>query len=382
VEIHQQLRPDLAPLRLQRVDLALLLVASPLQRLQSVHHHVQESRCFVFHLGTVGRACPSDPLWPFFKNAMRDAAFILLCALVGSCVADFESGDVASYAFPPHKMALDDQNYVLTESVTGQDLTDRNDVIESELGVGVHRYNAFWNSFESSGVPSSLECQPGYYQVPADESFLVRNGDRYAKFRCISAGQEALFRQLLQQDRAHGWESAAIIWCAPVYARDPSCLGQPEAAAQSAPADYSTAYGNFSSLQDSLQARIESVTPVLVLPPVDPMNSSGTAAESAFDSSGCSCVPADAYMADYQDFITYLGDAVNSADGRFSHYIVWNECANSFWFDVSPRVDVTKVASSEDQVTWAKIYADLIRMTVAAAQQPALVYASTNRWWG
>ncbi len=316
---------------------------------------------------------------------MRGAAFVLLCALVGSCVADFESGDVASYAFPPHKMALDDQNYVLTESVTGQDLTDRNDVIESELGVGVHRYNAFWNSFESSGVPSSdtpLDCQPGYYQVPADASFLVRNGGKYAKFRCVSAGQEALFQQLLQQDRAHGWESAAIIWCAPVYAREPSCLGQPETSAQSAPAIYSAAYGNFSSIQTSLQTRTESVTPVLVLPPVVDNSSSGAAAESAFDSSGCSCVPADAYMDDYQDFITYLGDAVNSADGRFSHYIVWNECANSFWFDVSPRVDVTKVASSEDQVTWVKIYADLIRRTVAAAQQPALVYASTDRWWG
>jgi len=271
--------------------------------------------------------------------------------------------------------------------------------------VGVHRYNAFWNSFESSGVPSSdtpLDCQPGYYQVPADESFLVRNGGKYAKFRCVSAGQEALFQQLLQQpffvrlrfsiddglsgnskeDRAHGWESAAIVWCAPVYARDPSCLGQPETSAQSAPAIYSAANGNFSSIQTSLQTRTESVTPVLVLPPVVDNSSSGAAAESAFDSSGCSCVPADAYMADYQDYITYLGDAVNSADGRFSHYIVWNECANSFWFDVSPRVDVTKVASSEDQVTWVKIYADLIRMTVAAAQQPALVYASTDRWWG
>ena len=249
----------------------------------------------------------------------------------------------------------------------------------------MHRYNAFWNSFESSGVPSSdtpLDCQPGYYQVPADESFLVRNGGKYAKFRCVSAGQEALFQQLLQQDRAHGWESAAIVWCAPVYARDPSCLGQPETSAQSAPAIYSAAYGNFSSIQTSLQTRTESVTPVLVLPPVVDNSSSGAAAESAFDSSGCSCVPADAYMDDYQDFITYLGDAVNSADGRFSHYIVWNECANSFWFDVSPRVDVTKVASSEDQVTWVKIYADLIRRTVAAAQQPALVYASTDRWWG
>lgn len=58
------------------------------------------------------------------------------------------------------------------------------------------------------------------------------------------------------------------------------------------------------------------------------------------------------------------------------------QAANSFWTDFSPRVDVTKVATAQDQAVWAKLYADLIRRTVAAAQQPALVYASTDRWWG
>lgn len=309
----------------------------------------------------------------------------ILALLPTLCTANFASTDISSYAFPPHKMALDDQNYVLTNSVSGQDLSDRNDRIKSDLSVGVHRYNAFWNSFEASGVPSSsspLDCQPGYYQVPADASSLKSNGGKYSKFRCISAGQEALFKTLLQDDQAHGWESAAIIWCAPVYARDPACLGQPETASESAPANYSDAYGNFSSIQSSVQTRIESVTPTLVEPPSVENSTSGAAAESAFDSSGCSCVPADAYMDDYQDFIQYLGDAVNSAQGRFAHYITWNECANSFWFDLSPRVDVTKVASSEDQALWVSIYADLMKRTVAAAEQPALVYASTDRWWG
>ena len=253
---------------------------------------------------------------------------VIALGLLSTCAADFATADVSTYVFPPHKMALDDQNYVLTDSVTGQDLTDRNDRLRADLGIGVHRYNAFWNSFESSATPSSaspLTCNPGYYQVPADASFLTANGGEYAKFRCISAGQEAQFKQLLENDMAHGWESAAIVWCAPVYARDPSCLGQPETASESAPANYSDAYGNFSSIQNSVQARIESVTPILVQPPADGNGTSGAAAESAFDSSGCSCVPADAYMDDYQDFIRYLGDAVNSATGRFSHYIVWNE---------------------------------------------------------
>ena len=31
---------------------------------------------------------------------------------------------------------------------------------------------------------------------------------------------------------------------------------------------------------------------------------------------------------------------------------------------------------------WVGIYADLVRRTVAAAEQPALVYVSTDRWWG
>lgn len=313
-------------------------------------------------------------------------ALSVFLLLLSGCSADFASPDVSSYAFPAHKMALDDQNFVLTNSVSGQDLSDRNDRIKADLGVGVHRYNAFWNSFESSGTPSSaspLACQPGYYQVPADASFLRENGGKYAKFRCVSGGQEQLFKQFLEKDREQGWESAAIIWCAPVYARDPSCLGQPETAVESAPLNYSDAYANFTSVQTAVQARVESVTPTLVQPRgLEGNSSDGTVAESAFDSSGCSCVPADAYLDDYQDFVRYLGDSVNTDQGRFSHYIVFNEAANSNWFDLSPRVDVTKVASSEDQALWVSIYADLIRRTVAAAQQPALVYASTDRWWG
>ena len=69
---------------------------------------------------------------------------------------------------------------------------------------------------------------------------------------------------------------------------------------------------------------------------------------------------------------------------RSTSIFVLNEiqAANSFWTDFSPRLDVTKVATPQDQALWVKLYADLIRRTAAAAQQPALVYASTDRWWG
>lgn len=312
-------------------------------------------------------------------------SIVIICGLIGRCLAGFATSDVSSYSFPSHKMGLDDQSYVWTESVRGEDLAKRNDILKSDVGMTVHRYNVFWNSFESSGTPSSdepLDCQTGYYQIPTDASGLRKNGGDYFKYRCMSQGLETVFKQYLKDDQDHGWESAAIIWCAPPYARDPGCLGQPDSSLESAPDDYSDAYANFSAIQGSVQARVESVNPVLVQPPETKTNSSGAAAESALDSSGCSCAPADVYVDDYQDYIQYLGDRVNSGEGRFSSYIVWNECANSFWTDFSPRLDVTQVVTPEGQSMWVKLYADLIRRTVAAAEQPALVYASTDRWWG
>ena len=252
----------------------------------------------------------------------------VLCGLLGQSLAGFATSDVSSYSFPSHKMGLDDQSYVWTDSVRGQELAERNDVLQSKIGITVHRYNVYWNSFESSGTPSSdnpLDCQAGYYQMPIDASGLRRNGGDYFKYRCVFEGLETVFKQYLKDDQDHGWESAAIIWCAPPYARDPGCLGQPETAIESAPEDYSEAYANFSATQGAVQARVESVNSVLVQPPATETNSSGTAAESALDASGCSCAPADAYVDDYQDYIRYLGDRVNFEGGRFLHYITWNE---------------------------------------------------------
>ncbi|KAL0035062.1 hypothetical protein WJX79_009377 [Trebouxia sp. C0005] len=307
--------------------------------------------------------------------------------LASQCEAGFAGSTASTYTFNANKMGLDDQNYVLTQALDSATIAARNEQLQSDMAPSVHRYNMFWSSFESSGTPSSsspVTCDSGYYMVPPDSSGLKVNGGKYNNYRCISYGQEVLTQELLQADEAIGWESAAIIWCAPVYARDPACAGQPEVATESAPDNYTDTYANFTITQTAVSATIAAQLPTLVLPPQVLENSTqgNVAAESALDSSGCSCVPADAFMPDFQDFIAYLGDRVNNGAARFGHYIIWNECANSYWTDVSPRIDVTQVVTAEGQQIWVNTYANMIKLAQAVVQQPALVYVSTDRWWG
>lgn len=320
-------------------------------------------------------------------------AFVITAATVvlsQHAQAAFSGSTATSYHMPSGKMGIDDQNYILLNSLDQSTMTQRNLQMQSDISPSVHRYNVFWSSFESSGtVPSAspLSCESGYVQVPADPSGLKANGGKYNRYRCVSYGLQVLYQTLLQEDAAIGWESAAIIWCAPVYARDPSCAGQPEVAVESAPNDYSDTYANFTNLQSSVSQTVSDTLPTLIEPPIVLENittegGAGAATESAFDSSGCSCVPADAFMPDFQDYIAYLGDQVNTATGRFSHYIIWNECANSYWTDISPRIDVTQTVTAAGQQIWVDTYANMIKLTQAAVQQPALVYVSTDRWWG
>lgn len=63
----------------------------------------------------------------------------------------------------------------------------------------------------------------------------------------------------------------------------------------------------------------------------------GSITESALDASGCSCVPTDAAMPGLADFVRYLGDYINTPNGRFSSYIVWNEVVS--WCPCKEAVD-------------------------------------------
>ena len=314
-------------------------------------------------------------------------AVTLFSLWTATCRAAFSGPSATSYSFPANKMGLDDQNFVLTENLDPATIAARNVKLQSDMAPSVHRYNMFWSSFESSPTPSSdqpISCDGGYVQVPADPSGLKANGGKYNRYRCISYGMQVLTQELLQADAAIGWESAAIIWCAPPYARDPGCMGQPEVASESAPDNYTDTYANFSITQSAVSAVVAATLPVLIEPPQVLENSTqgNVASESALDSSGCSCVPADAYMPDFQDYIAYLSEEVNSGSARFAHYIIWNECANSYWTDISPRIDVTQPVTAQGQQTWVNVYANMIKLTQEVVQQPALVYVSTDRWWG
>ena len=319
--------------------------------------------------------------------ALAAAVIAIVAVLSAHCEAGFSGSTATSYSMNANKMAIDDQSFVLYEGLDQPTIAARNQKLQSDMAPSVHRYNMFWSSFESSNTPSSdspISCDGGYYMVPADSSGLKANGGKYNRYRCISGGQEALAQQLLQADAAAGWESAAIVWCAPVYARDPGCMGQPEVATESAPDNYTDTYANFTITQSAISATVSNQLPLLVEPPqvLENSTSGNIAAESALDSSGCSCVPSDAFMPDFQDFMAYLGDRVNSGAARFGHYIIWNECANAYWTDMSPRIDVTQVVTPEGQQIWVNTYANMIKLAQAVVQQPALVYVSTDRWWG
>ncbi|KAL3132339.1 hypothetical protein ABBQ32_008917 [Trebouxia sp. C0010 RCD-2024] len=322
------------------------------------------------------------------KSTPLAAAIIALAAMLSlPCKAGFSGSTATSYSMNANKMGLDDQAFILYEALDQATLAARNKKLQQDMAPSVHRYNMFWNSFESSSsIPSDspISCERGYHMVPSDSSGLKANGGLYNRYRCISLGQEKQTQKLLQADAAIGWESAAIVWCAPVYARDPACLGQPQGSIESSPDEYSDAYANFTDTQTAISSLISDQLPVLIesYQGLDNSTEGGIVTESALDSSGCSCVPTDEFMPDFQDFMAYLGDKTNQGTARWDHYIVWNECANAFWTDMSPRIDVTKVVTPEGQKIWVDVYANMIKLAQAVVQQPALVYVSTDRWWG
>ena len=177
--------------------------------------------------------------------AFAAAVIAIVVVLSAQREAGFSGSTSTSYSMNANKMAIDDQAFVVYEGLDQPTIEARNQKLQSDMAPSVHRYNMFWSSFESSNTPSSdspLSCDGGYYMVPADSSGLKANGGKYNRYRCISGGREALAQQLLQADAAAGWESAAIVWCAPVYARDPGCMGQPEVATESALDNYTDTY--------------------------------------------------------------------------------------------------------------------------------------------
>lgn len=213
-------------------------------------------------------------------------------------------------------------------------------------------------------------------QVPDSSSGLRVNGGLYAAYHCYSSGQAALFQQMLSLDAAMGLQSAAVIWCTAVPYRDMACLGQPQAATQSAPEDPPPGYTQFVQNTDARTAQLQ------IAINIAPDGSAGT--QSATDVAGCSCVPTLDSYPDFQDYMTFLGHNLSTPEAHFTHYIVWNEQASAYWYDLSPRVDVTKEVDSEGMTTWLNSiidYLNLAKNALTSTTYPVLIYASIDHLW-
>ena len=231
------------------------------------------------------------------------------------------------YTPPTWPQGIDDQAYVQAEGVAGDLLSQRNDFIQQTVAPGVHRYNCLWASYEDSNIPSSkapIACPENYDLVPPDIGGLKANGGLYFRFRCIFRLLIQQQLSYLQEDARLGWQSSAVIWCAPPIYRNPACLGQPSGGIESAPANITPAFTEYAQIQTGQQLNVQAFVEAQHASVVEASN--GTAgAESALDALGCSCAPAPEFVPDFQDFVTVLLDWLPQGDARLQHVTVWNE---------------------------------------------------------
>ena len=151
-----------------------------------------------------------------------------LAALLTSSVL---AGVSDNFVRPSNIVGIDDLAYTNNIGISSnkQALLQRYNQMQQDIQPNTHRFNVYWSSYESSPTPSStmpIDCPPGFRLV---------GGAPYLKYRCISEGAEAQIQGQLSIDSEMGWQSAAILWCAPAMYRDPQCLGMPEGAVESAP---------------------------------------------------------------------------------------------------------------------------------------------------
>ncbi|CAK0750651.1 hypothetical protein CVIRNUC_002007 [Coccomyxa viridis] len=244
------------------------------------------------------------------------------------------------YVLPVNKQGIHDQRYYDARGIqasTAPGMAEqRYQAYMEDVQPGVRRYNVFWQPFESSGVQPSrqpMSCPSGYQLVPPASQDLNSTG--YNRFHCYSSSQIQLFEAYLALDASHAIQSCATIWGIPDSPfRSPKCSGQ--------------------------VIRNQTVT--------------------------LGCVPlSPAVMQDFQDFINFLAEHYNSEQGRFSHYIIWNEVANGDWFDASPLINSKVAVSDSDTSLWLDIYAHMLTLAHDAIQRhhtaPAMLYLSLDQDW-
>lgn len=309
-----------------------------------------------------------DHMWCWLKGIV-----LLSCCLFTRAL---EPG--VNYARPPSKVGVNDQNFVNLLGLDTATMHARNLVLDKSFTPGVHEYNGFWASFEvTHSQPAPFACDAGYMQVPADESGLLVNGGKYASYHCYSQGSTQQMQTSLQLDAAMGWHSSVVVWCAAAPFRDSMCKGQPEAATQSAPEDPPRGYTQYvqNTVTRTAQLQVQANTGV----------DGSTSTQSATDIAGCSCVPTLDSYPDFQDYMTFLGHNLSTPDAHFTDYIIFNEVDSAFWYDLSPRIDVSKELSSADIVVWQNSIIDMMNLAhnaLASTPYPIMIYTSTDRYWG
>ncbi|CAF1528818.1 unnamed protein product [Adineta ricciae] len=207
--------------------------------------------------------------------------------------------------------------------------------IFARLQSGLKNYNVFWSDFESSGIPSStvpyISCPNNYIQVPSNRRQCILDG--YHRFRCINNTTISQFDNLFQRDQAANIQSMGVIWSSPAIYRNVGCHGF----------------------------------------------HSGSSMETR------GCVPNNASLDDFEDYINFLAQRYNGLNGygHLLNFIIWNEVASGGWYDMSPLIETAHPVTDPNQIyLWTSYYAEMLRRAQKALNRHnpnALIYVSLDQ---
>ncbi|MCB9653615.1 MAG: hypothetical protein H6729_05745 [Deltaproteobacteria bacterium] len=243
------------------------------------------------------------------------------------------------FVIPANKMGVHDQPR-LGGIQSQTQLAARWDRLSSVVGRSYGQYNIWWSALEPrEGVSTYGEtvnfCPQGVL-VPRSPEEKARFG--YNRYHCYSRTEVERFDKWLSLDYERGVQSGAVIWSSPSFVREPACEGFPWA---------------------------------------------GTVLKDG-------CVPRDAYMDDFEDYVRFLGRRYNGftalsngKTAKLSHFIIWNEAASSDWTDLSPLAPRNSRDPNHIALRIQK-YAELMRRAHAALKSVTfgvMMYASTDHLW-
>ncbi|KAK9787465.1 hypothetical protein WJX73_000506 [Symbiochloris irregularis] len=245
------------------------------------------------------------------------------------------------YQLPINKQGINDQRYFLSQGWTSKWTVERDaryKALVDQINPGVRRYNVFWHVIEgpvllnTSTNVSKLVCPAGYLKYPANEDLRIKWG--FNQFHCYNYGLINDLDDYLRRDASYGIESAAIMWGCPQMYRNPGCLGNPQLGK-------------------------------------------------------VPCAPSQEYLWAWDDFSALLTSRWQGGkQGRFTHFIIWNEADSSTWFDMSPEVNDTQqhIENTPQATVYVARYVAMMKgahdsIARNLKGQPSMLYVSTDRMW-